>query len=115
MTTDSWAEYDEMLGYDADHTDDSQYCRHGTFIGSWWGPDYLCQWCELGEEPPTLEEIEEMRIEGLKVKEAEFDRMVASVTSTMRSQGYRYWTALAQGIYDLADNYYFSPAQELYH
>ena len=44
-------DYDEELGYDADHNDESQYCAHGTFIGSWWGPDYLCSWCELGEEP----------------------------------------------------------------
>lgn len=39
---------DEALGYDADHTDPSQFCRHGTFIGSWWGPDYLCGDCEAG-------------------------------------------------------------------
>lgn len=41
-------EQDEVLGYDADHEDPSQYCQHGTWIGSWWGPDYLCHWCELG-------------------------------------------------------------------
>jgi hypothetical protein len=40
--------YDEALGYDADHSDESQYCRHGSFIGSWWGPDYLCGACEMG-------------------------------------------------------------------
>lgn len=44
MTT----EYDEMLGYDADHDDPRQFCRHGTFIGSWWGPDYMCFDCEMG-------------------------------------------------------------------
>jgi hypothetical protein len=44
-------DYDEMLGYDADHSDLKQFCRHGTFIGSWWGPDYMCYWCEMGEEP----------------------------------------------------------------
>lgn len=33
-------------GYDADRDDPSQYCKHGTFIGSWWGPDYLCGQCE---------------------------------------------------------------------
>jgi hypothetical protein len=38
----------EVLGYDADFSDNSQYCVHGTFIGSWWGPDYLCGWCEDG-------------------------------------------------------------------
>lgn len=40
---------DDLLGYDADHTDPSQYCRHGTVIGSWWGPDYACGYCESGE------------------------------------------------------------------
>lgn len=39
---------DEELGYDADHDDPRQYCRHGTFIGSWWGPDYMCWACEAG-------------------------------------------------------------------
>jgi hypothetical protein len=43
-------ELDERLGYDADHTDASQYCRHGTWIGSWWGPDYLCPRCEMGDD-----------------------------------------------------------------
>lgn len=41
-------ELDDQLGYDADHDDPSQFCEHGTFIGSWWGPDYLCHWCEAG-------------------------------------------------------------------
>lgn len=38
----------DRLGYDADITDGSQYCIHGTFMGSWWGPDYLCGLCEQG-------------------------------------------------------------------
>lgn len=42
------AEWDEELGYDADHSDARQYCEHGTWIGSWWGPDYLCGYCEEG-------------------------------------------------------------------
>jgi len=41
---------DEQLGYDADHNDPRQFCRHGTFIGSWWGPDYMCHACEMGYE-----------------------------------------------------------------
>lgn len=41
----------DQLGYDADVSDPSQYCRHGTFIGSWWGPDYMCGACESGYEP----------------------------------------------------------------
>lgn len=41
----------DRLGYDADISDRSQYCKHGTFIGSAWGPDYLCGMCEDGYEP----------------------------------------------------------------
>jgi len=41
---------DEALGSDADHDDPTQYCRHGTWIGSWWGPDYLCAACESGDD-----------------------------------------------------------------
>lgn len=25
-----------------------EYCVHGTYIGTWWGPDYLCGACEDG-------------------------------------------------------------------
>jgi hypothetical protein len=41
---------EDELGYDADFGDPKQYCRHGTWIGSWWGPDILCGKCESGEE-----------------------------------------------------------------
>lgn len=38
-----------MFGdYDEDFGDERQWCQHGTFIGSWWGPDYLCGLCEMG-------------------------------------------------------------------
>lgn len=29
----------------------SVYCKHGTFIGGPLGPDYICGWCEQGDEP----------------------------------------------------------------
>lgn len=35
--------------WDWDLSDPAQRCRHGSFIGSWWGPDLLCQRCEDGE------------------------------------------------------------------
>ena len=38
----------DALGYDADVSDSSQHCKHGTFVGSWWGPDYICGKCEDG-------------------------------------------------------------------
>jgi hypothetical protein len=38
---------DEMP-YDGDLSDPSQRREHGTFTGSWWGPDYMCGMCESG-------------------------------------------------------------------
>lgn len=46
-------EVNEALGYDADITDERQRCKHGTFIGSWWGPDHLCHYCEMGYDTLT--------------------------------------------------------------
>lgn len=43
--------------YDWDQSDDSQHCEHGTFIGSWWGPDLLCGYCEEGISMAELREI----------------------------------------------------------
>lgn len=54
-------ELDEELGYDADHDDPRQYCEHGTFIGSWWGPDYLCGWCEMGVSVDEMHAIHRAR------------------------------------------------------
>jgi hypothetical protein len=34
--------------FDWDQSDESQYCKHGTFIGSSWGPDLMCWACEDG-------------------------------------------------------------------
>ena len=36
------------LEYDGDRQDASQYCEHGKYVGSWWGPDILCGYCESG-------------------------------------------------------------------
>lgn len=35
----------------ADYQDDRLHCKHGTFIGTWDGPDYLCGLCESDEYP----------------------------------------------------------------
>lgn len=53
---------DEELGYDADHDDPRQYCEHGTFIGSWWGPDYLCHWCEAGVSAEEAREAQRAQL-----------------------------------------------------
>ena len=39
-------DYEQGDEYDWDRNDSSQYCKHGNFIGSWWGPDILCGACE---------------------------------------------------------------------
>lgn len=41
-----------MDDFDWDVSDPSQYCEHGTFIGSWWGPDLLCGRCESAGAKP---------------------------------------------------------------
>jgi hypothetical protein len=32
---------------------DLTHCRHGSYTGYPGGPDYMCHWCEMGEEPPV--------------------------------------------------------------
>lgn len=36
---------EELEGYRAAG---SERCEHGTYVGSWWGPDYICGGCEEG-------------------------------------------------------------------
>lgn len=50
------SDYEYGDEWDWDKEDPRQYCHHGKFIGSWWGPDILCMDCEIGEDP-TLNEI----------------------------------------------------------
>ena len=40
-------DYEPGDEFDWDRNDDNQYCKHGTFIGSWWGPDLMCLACEM--------------------------------------------------------------------
>jgi hypothetical protein len=37
-----------------DLRNDSHYCKHGNYIGTPYGADYMCHWCEMGEEPEVL-------------------------------------------------------------
>ena len=43
--------------HDEDLSDDRQFCKHGRFIGSWWGPDYMCGLCEDGVTDEEYAEI----------------------------------------------------------
>lgn len=49
LDADDFDDYRDEDRWDWDYDDPSQYCRHGAFIGSWWGPDILCLRCELGD------------------------------------------------------------------
>ena len=31
------------------------HCRHGKFVGDPYGPDYMCGWCEDGDDPSIYE------------------------------------------------------------
>lgn len=45
---------------DDDYDDErspSEYCKHGTFIGNWAGPDYMCGPCEDGISDAEWAEI----------------------------------------------------------
>jgi hypothetical protein len=42
-------DYEPGDEFDWDRNDSRQYCKHGTFIGSRWGPDILCGPCEMGD------------------------------------------------------------------
>ena len=45
------------MNYDEDYDDPRQRCRHGNFIGSWWGPDYMCFDCEMDVVDPSLNDM----------------------------------------------------------
>jgi DNA repair ATPase RecN len=72
----TFSDYTEDDRWDWDREDPRQYCVHGNFIGSWWGPDILCGDCELGYDPslndllhPIDKAIEETKIKQKGVQE----------------------------------------------
>jgi hypothetical protein len=42
-----------------DFATDEHYCIHGTYIGTWCGPDYICGWCEEGWTVAEMREAHE--------------------------------------------------------
>lgn len=63
---DIFTDYEPGDEWDWDFSDESQYCVHGRFIGSWWGPDVLCGYCEDGvslEEYQAMIRLQELRRE----------------------------------------------------
>ncbi len=68
MVDDGWeptSDYDDqmdalargLLEYDDTH------CRHGTFVGNWAGPDYMCGYCEMGVTDEEFEEGKRLEAE----------------------------------------------------
>lgn len=58
----------------------SNYCKHGNYVGNPWGPDYMCPWCETGEEPPAvkLERVTEtFKLTGNLLEGSETERFLA--------------------------------------
>ena len=71
-----------MARYDEDPGDSRQHCVHGTFIGSWWGPDYLCGWCEDGVSVHEMECILAAEVASvLAQREAQYETMRATLAT----------------------------------
>lgn len=56
------SDYEYGDEWDWDRDDPRQYCHHGKFIGSWWGPDILCFDCEIGEDPTLNEMMQSIQV-----------------------------------------------------
>lgn len=113
-------EYDQGLidaGYDPAHDDPNDrsfYCRHGRYIGSPGGPDYMCGYCESGDEPPTDAELAVMRVNKMLKIEGEFDKAVQVCQGLVTNGSMNFSGALAGALCGMADTSYFSQARGLY-
>lgn len=72
------------LEYDGDLCDDDQRCEHGIFIGSSWGPDILCGYCEEGI---SAEEMERSILLDRHYSANKTFRMMIPVISTIHQEG----------------------------
>lgn len=74
-------------GYDPayDDPDNHQfYCQHGTYIGSPYGPDYMCMWCEDGISAKKMHAIVAKRMEMSKKHDVDLLwHLYTSVTRAM--------------------------------
>jgi hypothetical protein len=74
--------HDDPLYDDDDLLHDENYCRHGTFTGNPYGGDYMCGWCESGEEPPTQEESDRADVARA---ERDYDRFVEIIANVQHN------------------------------
>lgn len=87
------------MSYDEDHSDPRQFCQHGTFIGSWWGPDYMCGLCEDGVTvAEMLQGQAAERVRRAKANMSECELVVRVVTDAMRNQRLPYDAGVAQAM-----------------
>lgn len=56
-----------------DFATDEHYCEHGTYIGTWCGPDYICGFCEQGIT------VDEMRAAAERARLHEIDNIERNV------------------------------------
>ena len=90
-------DYTEEDRWDWDRNDDRQHCKHGTFIGSWWGPDVLCQWCEDGISVEEMRRIlREQALYRAQRKADDHDRLVAVISQ------FPYNPAVANALVEMA-------------
>jgi hypothetical protein len=72
------------LEYDGDLQDENQRCEHGKFIGSWWGPDIMCGYCESGI---SAEEMERGHLQGRRYNERHLLRLMVEAIRVIHKEG----------------------------
>lgn len=88
---------DQMQGLQAGVlTYEQTHCKHGTFIGHWAGPDFMCFYCEMGVSDEEYAEILAERdaarkrmehgLKGLRVLQRMSRRYEAAPTPLLQSR-----------------------------
>lgn len=110
------AENDSQLPYDGDQSDERQYCIHGTFTGSWWGPDYICGYCEDGvtaaEWALIVKAREELRIRD-NARHLAFDSIYDGICRTFREQMRANPAGVAPWLVGILDDIKTTPIDDL--
>lgn len=93
-------DYTEDDRWDWDRNDPGQHCPHGTFIGSWWGPDLLCQWCEDGI---SVEDMVRMRrdayLRDARAQVARAEGLISTFTRCQQDGSLPYLGSVATFLY----------------
>jgi hypothetical protein len=97
-------DYTEEDRWDWDQNDPRQICRHGSFIGSWWGPDIMCFKCEMGEDPTVNEMIREewSKIRRLETKNEAIVDFASKIIPLVNNEGK---TTVSHALVEYLENY----------